>query len=66
MNHNVILTCAVTGAGEPFLWDATYPIIYAPDRGPLGQLTNEEARTLLREAFERNDREIVRASLAAP
>jgi hypothetical protein len=43
---------AVTGAGDAFKWDSSLTIVYNPDRGPLGQLDNTDARALLREAFD--------------
>ncbi|MGH9868011.1 MAG: FG-GAP-like repeat-containing protein [Candidatus Polarisedimenticolia bacterium] len=42
---------AVNGLGEPMLWSTASPIVYHPDSGPLGLLSNAQARALLTQAF---------------
>jgi Big-like domain-containing protein/VCBS repeat protein/FG-GAP repeat protein len=44
---------AVNGAGQPLVWSTAAPIPYNPDPGPLGTLTNAQARALLASAFSR-------------
>jgi hypothetical protein len=42
---------AVNGAGQPMAWSTAGAVTYNPESGPLGQLTNAQARALLAEAF---------------
>jgi len=42
---------AVDGLGQPLVWSTAAPIAYHPDAGPLGTLTNSEARAILASAF---------------
>ena len=42
---------AVNGAGQPMAWNTAGAVTYNPENGPLGQLTNAQARALLTEAF---------------
>ena len=42
---------AVNGLGQPMKWSTVAPIVYNPDPGPLGTLSNSEARALLASAF---------------
>src|SRR5262245_13759738 len=44
---------AVTGAGLPMKWSTAVPVIYNPDHGTLGQLSNAEALDLVAQAFAR-------------
>ncbi len=42
---------SVNGQGDSMRWDTTAPIVYHPDQGPLGKLSNMAATTLLAQAF---------------
>ena len=42
---------SVNGLGQPMAWPAGAPVVYNPDEGPLGVLSNVDARTLVAQAF---------------
>ena len=42
---------SVNGLGQPLVWNSAAPIVYNPETGPLGILTNAQARTLVSQAF---------------
>ena len=42
---------AVNGLGQPMKWSTAAPIVYNPDPGPLGTLSNAQARALVASAF---------------
>ncbi len=42
---------AVNGVGQPMTWDTAGPVVYNPDPGALGLLSNAQARALLASAF---------------
>lgn len=41
----------VNGAGEPLRWNASVPVPFHPDQGPLGQLDNAGATTLVMDSL---------------
>lgn len=40
-----------TRTGRAFVWNVARPIVYTPDQGPLGPLTNDQAVALTQEIF---------------
>lgn len=42
---------SVNGLGQPLAWNAAAPILYNPETGTLGILTNAQARALVSQAF---------------
>ena len=42
---------SVNGLGQPMAWPAGAPVVYNPDQGSLGVLSNADARTLVAQAF---------------
>src|SRR4029453_17017331 len=43
----------VNGAGDPMVWSTASPVVYHPDQGSLGMLSNLVADNLLADAFSR-------------
>jgi len=39
-------------SGQPFLWDTAGPILFNPDMGPLGPLTNPQAVAAVQQSFD--------------